>query len=154
VLGHTAAQDGDYVLSVSDRYRQGGDRYRYRLTVRQEEPDFELELATDAIVATSAMPAELTVTVKRRAAPPGALGPITIAALDLPPGVSAAAVISEPSGPTADKVTLSFTTTGQAFSGPIRIRGRADQPRALERLALTPVRLGARFATLWLTAAP
>src|SRR5262249_32025512 len=60
-FSHTAAKDGAYRLFVSDRYRHGGPRYFYRLTVRLEEPDFELSCATDALVVTPSKPAELPI---------------------------------------------------------------------------------------------
>jgi hypothetical protein len=66
--------------------------------------------------------------------------------------VTAAAAVSEPTGPTAAEVKLSFTTTGPAFSGPIRIVGKATQPQPLERTARTPAKLDAAFETIWLTA--
>jgi hypothetical protein len=66
--------------------------------------------------------------------------------------VTAPAVVSEPTGPTAAKVTLSFSTTGPAFSGRFRIRGTASQPREIKRLVRTPPSFGACFETFWLTA--
>jgi hypothetical protein len=152
VLAHSAAQDGEYRLMVADRYRHGGDRYFYRLTVRAEQSDFELLAAADAISVKADAAAELSITVRRRTGPEGAVGPITIEAVGLPEGVTAAAVVSEPEGPSAEKVALSLTTTGQAFSGPIRIRGTAQQPRAIERYALTPPRFAISHNSIWLTA--
>jgi len=148
---HVAAKDGDYRLSVADRYRQGGERCFYRLTVRLEEPDFELSTSSEALVVTRGKPAELSVKVKRHATRAGTVGPITIQALGLPPGVTAPAVVSEPKGPTAAGVTLKLSTTGPASSGPIRIAGKTSQPRAIERIAQTAPRLGAAFETIWLT---
>jgi hypothetical protein len=146
-----AAKDGDYRLSVGDRYRQGGERCFYRLTVRLEEPDFELSTSADSIVVTPGKPVDLPVKVQRWTPRAGAVGPITIQVLGLPPGVTAAPVISEPAGPTAAAVTLKLSANGPAFSGPIRIAGKATQPRTIERLARTPPRLGAAFETIWLT---
>ncbi len=147
-LSHTAAKDGAYRLFVSDRYRHGGARYFYRLTVRLEEPDFELSCASDALVVTPGKPADLPIKVLRRST----VGPITVEAVGLPAGVTAAAVTSEPTGATAAAVTLKLTTTGAAFSGPIRIVGKASKPKALQRAARTPTKLGASFETIWLTA--
>lgn len=148
VLAHTAAHDGDYRATVSDRFDQGGERCLYLLTARLEEPDFELSLAADSLVVTAEKPVEFAVKVSRRGAP----GPITIQPVELPPGVTAAAVVSEPTGPTASEVKLSFTTAGQPFSGPLRISGKATQPKTLERLTRTPVKLGVSHDALWLTA--
>ena len=148
VFSHAAAKDGDYLLTVSDRFRQGGERYFYRLTVRLEEPDYELSAATDALVVTPGKLTELPIKIQRRG---GSVGPITIQAVGLPPGVAATPVASEPTGPTAASVTLKLSTTGPAFSGPIRIVGNASQPKAIERFARTAPRLGAVFESIWLT---
>lgn len=152
LLTHVAALDGDYQLTMRDRFRQGGDRHFYRLTVKLETPDFELSSASDALIVAPDKPLELVVNVLRRAPPGVVIGPITIEALDLPPGVSAPAVVSEPTGDTAAKVTLKFATTGTPFSGRIRIKGTASQPSAITRLARTPPKHGACFESLWLTA--
>jgi hypothetical protein len=148
MFSHAAAKDGDYLLAVSDRFRNGGERFFYRLTVRLDEPDYELTTAADTIVVTPGKPAELPIKVQRRG---GSVGPITIQAIDLPGGVTAAPVVSEPTGPTAAAVTLKLSTTGPAFSGPIRIAGKASQSRAIERFVRTSPRLGAVFEYVWLT---
>jgi Bacterial pre-peptidase C-terminal domain len=152
IIGHTAAEEGDYSVEVADRYRQGGERCFYRLTVRLEEPDFELTGAADTLTVAPDKPTEFVVNVQRRGPAEAAVGPITIEAVGLPPGVAAAPVISEPTGPSAAKVTLSFTTTGPAFSGPIRIQGKSAQPKEISRFVRTPVTFGATFESFWLTA--
>lgn len=154
VLRHTAAQDGEYRLLVSDRYRLGGPRCLYRLSVRLDEADFSLAASADAIVVTSEKPVELPLVVQRHSAPEGAVGPIMIEAIGLPEGVSAPVVTSEPSGSTAEKVTLVLTTTGVSYSGPIRIVGKAAVPRELQRRAKVPPRLGISFESIWLTSQP
>ncbi|MDA1052465.1 MAG: PPC domain-containing protein [Planctomycetota bacterium] len=152
ILNYVAPNDGDYQLTVHDRFRQFGDRCFYRLTVRLEEPDFELSAAADAFVVGPDKPTELVVNVQRRAPPGVTIGPITIEAVELPPGVTAPAVVSEPTGDSAAKVTLTFSTTGPAYSGRIRIQGTAKQPQEITRLARTPPQFGACFDELWLTA--
>jgi hypothetical protein len=148
MISYAAAKDGDYLLAISDRFRQGGERSFYRLTVRLEEPDFDMTLATDAIVVTPGKPTELPLKVQRRG---GSVGPITIQAVGLPTGLTATPVVSETTGPTAVAVTLKLSTTGPAFSGPIRILGKASQPKAMERFACTVPRLGAVFESVWVT---
>jgi hypothetical protein len=140
-------------LTVRDRYRQGGERCLYRVTVRLSEPDFELSVGSDTVVVTPDKPAEATIAVKRHAAPEGAVGPIAIEVVGLPPGVTVPAVVSEPEGATATEVKLSFSGSGAAFSGPVRVIGKASEPRAIERTARTPARLGAALETIWLTVA-
>lgn len=152
VIVHLAAHDGEYRIKVADRTQQGGDRAWYLLTVREDLPDFELNLASDSIVVPADKPAELVVKVKRRGHPNSATGPITIQAVNLPEGVTAAAVVSESTGPTAAEVKLTLQSTGKAFSGPIRISGTATLPRENQHFARTPTILGAQFEAIWLTA--
>jgi hypothetical protein len=151
VMNYTVPQDGDYLLSVTDRYRQGGPRCFYRLTVRREETDFDLTANADAIVVTREKPADLTVTVQRRAGLEGSIGPINIQPVGLPPGVTAAAVVSDPAGTTAGSVTLSLSTSGPSFSGPIRILGKSSTPKQLQHFARTPARQGTSSDEIWLT---
>ena len=148
VVTHTAAQDGDYLLTVRDRYRRGGDRFVYRLTTWLEQPDFELSAAADAIVVKPDKPTEFEVKIQRRSS----VGAITIEAVSLPEGVTAPAVVAEAKGDTAKKVTLKFSTVGPAYSGPIQIIGTAAEPGELRRHARTPSTFGACFETIWLTA--
>lgn len=151
-ITHTAAHDGNYRLSVHDRFRGGGDRAWYLLTVRFDQPDFELSAAVDSIVVPADKPTELTVKVVRRGLAAEAVGPITVQMVGLPDGVTAAPVTSETSGPTASEVKLAITSSGTPFSGPIRIVGRAAIPYDMERFARTPARLGVAFDSLWMTA--
>ncbi|HEY3966727.1 MAG TPA: hypothetical protein VGM05_19345 [Planctomycetaceae bacterium] len=151
VLAHAAALDGDYRVTISDRSRQGGARCLYLLTARLDEPDFELSVSTDALVIPADKPAELAVKVRRHKSASGNVGPITIQAQELPPGVTAAPVVSEPTGGKSEEVKLTFTAVGQAFSGPLRIIGKASQPKELERSARTPEKLAVSHDSLWLT---
>ncbi|WP_050986186.1 PPC domain-containing protein [Schlesneria paludicola] len=149
---HTAALDGEYQLTIGDRFRQGGDRCWYLLTVRGEQPDFELSVSTDQIVVAPDKPTEIPVKILRRETAPTATGAIEVKVTGLPEGVTAAAVVSEPSSPTAAEVKLSFTTTGMPFSGPIQIVGKTALPQEMERFARTPARLGYAFESFWITA--
>ncbi len=151
VISHTTAHEGLYQLTVRDLFGQCGERCVYRLTVRIAEPDFALSTDSDSIVVNPDEPTEVVVNVQRRNAPDGIVGPITIEAVDLPPGVTTEAVVSEVEGETADKVTLTFVSTGEASSGPIRIVGRASEPREIERFALTPPQFSASLSVIWLT---
>ena len=152
IISHTAAHDGDYRLTVSDRFRQGGDRSWYLLTVRNEQADFELSLASDAVVVAADKPTELVVKILRRATTAEAVGPVTIEVAGLPAGLTAPAVISEATGPTAAEVKLVLTSNGEEFSGPIRVVGKSVLPREINRTAKTPARLGVQFDSVWLTA--
>ncbi len=151
VLNHNAAEDGDYILHVSDRHRHGGDRGYYLLTARLEESDFELTTTAESYVVQPDKPTEVVVNVVRRTGVEGEVGPITIEAIDLPPGVTAMPVVSDVKGDTEKKVTLSLASEGQPFSGRIHVRGTATAPKELQRFARTPAKLDAMFDTSWLT---
>ena len=151
VIAYTAANDGEYRITVGDRFRQGGDRCWYLLTARLDQPDFELSANADAIVVPHDKPAELTIKVQRRGGGPEAIGPIAIRVVGLPEGVVSPEVISETTGPTAGEVKLAFTSNGTAVSGPIRIIGKSNPPTELERTARTPARLDVSFDTIWTT---
>lgn len=151
VLSHKAAEDGDYILHVSDRHRYGSDRGYYLLTARIEESDFELTTTAESYVVQPDKPTEVVVNVVRRTGVEGAVGPVTIEAVDLPPGVTAMPVISDVKGDTEKKVTLNLASEGQPFSGRIRLRGTATVPKELQRFARTPAKLDAMFDTFWLT---
>ena len=149
---HTAALDGEYQLIIGDRFRQGGERCWYLLTVRSEQPDFELSVATDQIAIAADKPTEIPVKIQRHDVAPTPTGSIEVKVLGLPEGVNAAAVVSEPNSPTSGEVKLSFVSNGAPFSGPVRIVGKTSQPKEIERFARTPARLGYALDTFWLTA--
>jgi hypothetical protein len=152
LIAHTAAEDGEYRLQVKDRYAQGNDRGWYLLTIRNDQADFQLSVATDMVVVTPDKPFELAVKVQRNGKSPEPIGPIAIEAVGLPETVKSAAVVSETTGPTATEIKLSFTTEGKGFTGPVRIVGRSKSATEVERTARTPARLGVSFDTIWLTA--
>lgn len=149
LLTYTAPRDGTFLVSLTDRHRAGSDRHFYQLTCRLDEPDFELTAAADTVTLPADKPAEIAVTVVRR----GNIGPITVTAEGLPPGVTVEPGVSEPKGDSAKKVIVRLKGAGTAHSGRIRLVGRTSEP-ALERPVLTPPQLGVAFDTLWLTALP
>ncbi|MGE0375182.1 MAG: PPC domain-containing protein [Planctomycetaceae bacterium] len=151
-LTFVAAEDGVHRLQLHDRYRHGSDWHVYRLSVFVEQPDFDLSVTSDTVTVSPDKPAEIEVSVERRAPAGMALGPISLSVADLPDGITSAPVVSEPEGDSAKKVKLSITSTGSGFSGPIRIVGEAHEPRELQRTARTPPRFGSSLDRIWLTA--
>ena len=150
-FAHTPAHDGDYKVIVRDRYDQAGPGCAFRLTVRPERPDLELTLATDAIALELGKPLELPVKLARRGGPGAAIAGVSVSVMGLPAHVTCAAVVSEPTGPTAGEVKLSLTSEGGAFQGPIRVVGTAVEPAGVVRTARTPAKLGATGEVVWLT---
>jgi hypothetical protein len=148
-LKHTAKGAGEYRLEIQPRRRPGRDRVDYEIHALRPQPDFVLEAKDETVTVTKEKPAEISLTVRREG---NGIGPITIEAAGLPEGVTATSVISEPSGPSAGKVSLKFESNGAGWSGPVLILGHAEQPTRLDRFARTAPRLGATFDSLWLTA--
>lgn len=154
MLAYTAPADGDFTVSVTDRYSRGHDRGYFLLLARADEPDFELSLGADRYVVAPDKPAEVPIDIVRRNAAGKTIENITVEAVGLPEGVTAEAVVSEPKGDSAKKVTLKLSSTGPAFSGRIAIRGTASQPEGLVRMARTPLKLEESFDSIWLTVLP
>ena len=150
VIAYTATLDGEFRITVRDRFYAGSDRFWYLLTVRLDQPDFELSSAVDSIVVPHDKPAEITVKIARRGSVE-AIGGIVLRAVGLPEGIVCPEVTSEATGPTAAEVKLAITSNGVPFSGPIRIVGTSNGPTMLERTAHTPVRLEVTFDSIWAT---
>ncbi|MBX3422145.1 MAG: PPC domain-containing protein [Pirellulaceae bacterium] len=150
VLNYTATIDGDFMLTVSDRFGAGNDRAYYLLTANIEQPDFELTVAADRLTIPATEPAELPIAIVRR----GAAGPITIRAVGLPEGITAEVVESPIEGDAAKNVKLKLSGNGQAYSGWIQVVGEMSQPIPRRRVALAPPRLGTAFSNVWVTALP
>ena len=149
VISVNAAVDGVHTLQVADRFSHGSERHRYVLTVRPPDPEFDLSVAADALVLPAGKPGELAVKVTRRGK--GPVGAITIGVEGLPPGVKAPEVVSDAKGATAAAVTLKLEGDGKAWSGPVRVVGRAREPAVAEVAALVPARMGISLETVWLT---
>lgn len=85
-LNFTAPEDGDYLVSIRDVRGMQGDRFAYRLTIREPEPDFTLfaDPENPNVPAGSMLP--INVTVYRH---DGFDGEVTVRMKDLPAGFSA-----------------------------------------------------------------
>lgn len=150
LIEYEPTQSGEHVLAISDRFGHGGPLFYYRLDVRPRRSNFALSLKADAATLTPGQPLEIPVAVSRVRGGDTAIGPITVEAVDLPPGVACPPVVSEPDGDTAAEVVLKLESTGEPFSGPIRIEGDSGEPNRRRR-ALAPAAFGSRFDSLWLT---
>ncbi|MEX2120957.1 MAG: c-type cytochrome domain-containing protein [Pirellulales bacterium] len=84
-LTFTAPADGSYLVRVSDVRGFGGDRFAYRLIVREPRPDFQVTLADVNATVHAASGRRLTFSANRI---DGFDGDIVIDAGELPPGFS------------------------------------------------------------------
>jgi hypothetical protein len=150
----TAPADGRYRITIADQHGRGGPRFVYRLSLHAPQPEFGLNVAADSFVLAADKPLEIPITIDRR---DGFAQPIEIKAVDLPAGVVAEAVTSQPTGDTAKTVTLVLKRgeNGAPASQPIRIVGTsAGEPPREQPVRFT---LGGPLAgshgAIWLTVA-
>jgi hypothetical protein len=154
-LTFTAPADGAYLVRVSDVRGFGGDRFVYRLTVREPKPDFEVRLADVNPTVARGSGRRLTFTVDRR---DGFDDDIAIDVGGLPPGFSVSAPVVLQAGhvearavlnATADaaqppaegwqqvKITAAAKIGGQTVTKDVNSLGQAklaDKPNLLVRL--------------------
>ncbi|MFP6762463.1 MAG: hypothetical protein VB858_02555, partial [Planctomycetaceae bacterium] len=117
---YTFPADGDFVLSVEELHGNGGPEYSYHVDVSPPRTGFSLTAANTLNVGAGAT-SLVSVGVVRS----GYTGPIQIAAIDLPDGVSSNPTIA---GNGQNSVMLSVTSTADAplnRAVPIRITGTA-----------------------------
>lgn len=140
--------DGDYRVTVTDRYLHGGDRYAYLLSITEAEPDVALSVAADAFVLKAGQTVEIPVTITR-----SNFGEeIVIHAVGLPSGVSTEAVTSAAKGDSNKLVKLILKANADVtFSGPIQIASR-PQGTMGERIAtISPKSFPTESSSIWLT---
>lgn len=142
--------DGEYRVTMTDRFLHHGDRFSYLLNVTETSPDFSLAVASDSLVLKADKELEVPVTVTRSA---GFAGEINLNVIGLPEGVTVQLAKSEAKGDSAKSVKLMLKTTGDVgFAGPIRIIGRSAGEPSLERVATMPLKsFGSETSILWLT---
>jgi hypothetical protein len=151
----TAPADGAYLVRVSDVRGFGGDRFVYRLTMRQPKPDFEVRLADVNPTVARGSGRRLTFTVDRR---DGSDDDIAIDITGLPSGftvstplvieaghtearavLNAAAEAAQPSAEVWQqvKITARAQIAGQPVSKEVNSLGQAklaDRPNLIVRL--------------------
>jgi WD40 repeat protein len=154
-LHFTAPADGVYLIRVTDVRGFGGDRFVYRLTVREPKPDFEVRLVDVNPAVARGSGRRLTFSVDRR---DGFDDDITVDIAGLPPGFSASTPVVIQAGhvearavltATADaaqpppeawqqiKITAKGQVAGQAVIKEVNALGQvklADKPNLLVRL--------------------
>lgn len=96
-LVFTAPADGDYFVRVSDVRWQGGDKYRYKLTVRAPRPDFAIRLDAPDLTINTGSGKEFTVVADRI---DEFDGEIRLEVSELPPGFHASSPVVIQAGQT------------------------------------------------------
>ncbi len=152
----TAAEDGPIDVAISEMLGEFGPRHFYQLSIRESKPECQLSIAEDHFVITQAKPLELSVSVHRKS---GFQSKIRIAATDLPEGIQAEPVVSEPKGDTAKTIKLKVTAADNAIGhGRFRIVGTIldadDQPTKETIQATYNLRPSVPLTEFWLTIPP
>ncbi len=147
-----APADGTFRVQVSDLNYQGSSRHVYRLRATPAEPDYQVTADAHAYTLAADKPVEITMAIDRRH---GFAEEIQITATGLPEFVAAEPAVSAASGDSAKSVKLKLTSSGGAFSGPVRFEARATGESKLERTATAAIpNLTERTPDVWLTVAP
>jgi hypothetical protein len=146
LLRFTAPADGEYVVRLSDVRGMGGERYAYRLTIREPRPDFRLAVnpRNPNVPVGGAVP--VTVTAFRL---DDFEGPIDVRMADLPaglhavPGVIGANQISTTLLLSADagaklEQAAALKVEGKAKIGSATVAHWADLEDRLKMIALMP----------------
>ncbi|MCA9132725.1 MAG: hypothetical protein KDA45_06210 [Planctomycetales bacterium] len=157
-LEFVASNSGLARLQLSDLADSGSLRHAYSLLVSKVAPQVALSVAQEPFVIEAGKPLQVTVAIERQS---GYGQRLQITALDLPPGVAAKAVFSEPKGKSSKAVTLELTCQPQAaaFQGRWRIVGQVvDEQGVVQPDSLLPCTYQLRpmllLPRLWLTVKP
>ena len=121
VIAYTFPADGDYTLLVQDLHRRGGSSFAYRVTAEPTQTGFVLNASANSLNISAGGTAFVTVTSVRK----GYNGPIAVAAVDLPKGITSSPTVI---GPALNTVVLTLQSADDAPAGkvhPIRIVGTA-----------------------------
>ncbi len=102
-LFFTAPSDGAYLIRVTDTRGYSGDRFVYRLAVREPKPDFKVTLNGVDPVVNAGSGREFSVTAERI---DGFDGEIRVDIASLPPGFSASTPLVIQAGHTEAKGTI------------------------------------------------
>lgn len=118
------AADGDYEITVEDRFRAGGPDRRYRLAVKKPEPGFTATLDKSAYVLERGKPLEVKVKIERLH---GHAGDLAFAIPGLPGSITLTPPEKAPEKNGDAILKLEAQGDAPAFSGPIEVRV-ADVP--------------------------
>jgi hypothetical protein len=150
-LAVTIPADGEYRLSVRDRYEHFGPRFYYLLNCEAVTPGFNATVKSTALIVPSDKPLEIPVTIERTN---GFAEAVDFRAEGLPEGLTFENVRSEKDGDTSKAVTLKISGAAIAdFSGPIRVIAESVDTKVTKPLAYQLVD-GTPIHELWLTARP
>jgi len=145
----TIPADGQYRITVSDRYQHVSDRFFYVLRCEETRPSFEVTLKNTAFTVPADKPLEIPVTIERRN---GFVEPIDFRVEGLPEGITAECPRSEKDGDSSKAVTMKLSGAAkQTFQGAIKIVAESADSKLLRLGSLTTADRKP-ISELWLTA--
>jgi hypothetical protein len=139
----TAPADGEYLVRINDVRGEQSDRHAYRLTIREQRPDFRLSLNPEQpnLPAGASVPVEVTADRID-----GYQGSIAVKLEGLPTGITATPAEIE-SGETTATLLLTAGAGARSAEGQVRLVGRA-QIGGAERVVELPIGGGRCFFTI------
>ncbi len=141
--------DGQYRITVSDRYQHTSDRFFYVLRCEETRPSFAVTLKNTAFTVPADKPLEIPVTIERKN---GFVEPIDFRVEGLPEGVTAECPRSEKDGDSSKAVTIKLSGVAkQTFQGAIKIVAESADSKLLRLGSLTTADRKP-ISELWLTA--
>lgn len=129
----TMPADGQYRITVMDRFRNFGDRYFYLLRCEETRPIFTGSVKSTALTLSADKPLEIPISVDRRH---GFAEAVDFAVSGLPEGVTAECPRSEKDGDSSKAVTLKLSgTVKELFQGSIRIIGESVDSKQAQTIS-------------------
>lgn len=104
---YTFPADGDYILAVEELHRRGGSQFSYRVETEPVATGYTLQAVANTVNLGAGGTAAIQVNVVRK----GYNGPIQIAAVDLPDGVTSQPTVV---GPAGKAVALTLTSAADS----------------------------------------
>lgn len=135
-LTFKADQDGDYRVTLVNRFGSGGPAQRYRLSIREARPDFQLLAVMEQAESDGKIAAPKALLLRQGGTvacqvlidrQDGLDSPIVLSATGLPPGVSCPPVPVH-AGQTSAWLVLKSAPDAAAWTGAFQIVGKTTPP--------------------------
>ena len=144
----TIPADGQYRITVSDRYQHISDRFFYVLHCEETRPSLDVTVKNSAFTMPADKPLEIPISVERRN---GFAEPLDFRVEGLPEGVTAECPRSEKDGESSKAITLKLSGLAkQSFQGVVRIVTESADTK-LQRFGSLTTADRRVISELWLT---
>jgi len=148
-LQFTIPADGQYRVTVSDRYQHISERFFYVLRCEETLPSFDVTIKNTAFTVPADKPLEIPVAIERKN---GFVEPVDFRVEGLPEGITAECPRSEKDGDSSKAVTIKLSGVAkQTFQGVIKIVAESADSKLLRLGSLTTADRKP-ISELWLTA--